>query len=78
MIDTSDKNIESWEKTGIIIAIALLALGAAFLFQSPYMAFAVYAFLLLAGIAAFSAKGLPDFLTCIRIRAFSSSGRKGS
>ena len=31
-----------------------------------------------AGITALSAKALPDFLTCIRKRAFSSSGRRGS
>jgi len=66
VIDTSDKNIESWEKTGIIIAIALLALGAAFLFQSPYMAFAVYAFLLLAGIAAFSSMAWLSGIECTR------------
>lgn len=66
MTDTSDKNIESWEKTGIIIITALLILGAAFLFQSPYMAFSVYAFLLLAGIAAFSSMAWLSGIECTR------------
>ena len=66
MIDTSDKNIRSWEKTAIVITVATLLIVIAFFFQSPYMAFAVYAFLLLAGIAAFSSLVWMSGIECAR------------
>src|SRR5688572_8521823 len=46
--------------------VAAAALGLAFLLQSPYMAFAVYTFLLLVGLAHFSSLAWLSGLDCTR------------
>lgn len=46
--------------------VAVAALGLAFLLQSPYMAFAVYTFLLLVGLAHFSSLAWLSGLDCTR------------
>jgi len=48
------------------LAVAGVALGSAFLVHSPYMAFAVYAFLLLVLLAHFSSLAWLSGLDCER------------
>ncbi len=53
-------------RNAVWFIIAAVALGAAFLLRSPYMAFAVYAFLLLVGLAHVSSLAWLSGLDCER------------
>lgn len=57
---------EKFRKNALWFVVALVALGIAFLVQAPYMAFAVYAFLLLVFLAHFSSVAWLSGLDCTR------------
>ncbi|MCC6696879.1 MAG: DUF58 domain-containing protein [Candidatus Hydrogenedentes bacterium] len=57
---------EKFRKNALWFVLALAALGVAFLAQAPYMAFAVYAFLLLVFLAHFSSVAWLSGLDCTR------------
>ncbi|MCC6487937.1 MAG: DUF58 domain-containing protein [Candidatus Hydrogenedentes bacterium] len=57
---------EKLRKNALWFVVALAALGIAFLVQAPYMAFAVYAFLLLVFLAHFSSVAWLSGLDCTR------------
>lgn len=57
---------ERLRKNALWFVVALVALGVAFLVQAPYMAFAVYAFLLLVFLAHFSSVAWLSGLDCTR------------
>lgn len=59
-------NPETFQRNIFWFAAALAALGAAFLFRAPYVAYSVYAFLLLVGIAHFSSVLWLSGLDCTR------------
>ncbi|HDP33636.1 MAG TPA: DUF58 domain-containing protein [Candidatus Hydrogenedentes bacterium] len=66
MTAPADKNAESWEKTLFVITATVVAVGVAFFLESPYMAFAVYAFLLLVISASLSSFAWMSGLECER------------
>ena len=57
---------EKFRKNALWFVVALVALGVAFLVQAPYMAYAVYAFLLLVFLAHFSSVAWLSGLDCTR------------
>lgn len=66
-------------KNAVWFVVAGTALGVAFLVQSPYMAFAIYAFLLLVTLAYFSSLAWLSGLDCERSisRTMLQPGRRG-
>ncbi len=65
-METTEKNRVARTKTAGIVAAAALAVGVAFLVESPYMAFAVYSFLLLVLVAVGSSRAWLSGLDCER------------
>lgn len=65
----SDRRAEkqrAWKRSVAAVVVALAAVGAAFFLQSPYMAFAVYAFLLLVIVAYVTSNAWLKGLECER------------
>jgi len=63
MKEQSDKH---WQRNAFWFAAAAVAIGVAFLVHSPYMAYAVYAFLLLVILANLSSRAWVSGLECER------------
>ncbi len=66
-MDTPENNQRALRQGGIIAAVSLFVLVMAFLFDSPYIAYAVYAFLLLAITAWFSSSAWLSGIECERV-----------
>ncbi len=64
--EAAESNKASWKKTGGMVGVAVVMIAFAFAIRSPYMAYAVYAFVLLVGVAVLSSRAWMTGLECER------------